>query len=123
MDKQCSVPFCSNRYYAKGYCRHHYYFVTRYGNPDTKQPIPKTCTYEGCTEPHHAKGLCEKHYYHDRYEKNVGYKPQRYCTIAGCGKEHYAKDYCRNHYNQWARFKAQIIEDLLEKIRRNVEKL
>jgi len=70
-DRTCSLGECDRRYYAKGYCRAHYFRWVKVGDPQPGIPV---------------KG---------RRETRGG------CSVEDCGRQHYAKGWCQSHYNRW----------------------
>jgi len=66
----CSVDGCENKFYAKGYCRHHYHLNQYHGSPyykkDTTKPI---CKVENCDRISTVKGFCGTHY--ERYRQGT----------------------------------------------------
>jgi len=103
--KVCSEEGCDKKYYAKSFCRNHYYRKFRASRAKGRTVFfPEKCQLEGCDEKHRSKGLCEKHYskeyeamrYHRDLEKRRPYfqewqkaNPDK---CSGYHKKHYNKD-------------------------------
>lgn len=64
--RECSVPNCTKRHYAKNLCNMHYMRLRTTGAVGAAEPSrfisDGYCSIEGCNKPHLAKGLCIKHY-------------------------------------------------------------
>lgn len=59
----CVIPDCTDVVHGYGYCKKHYGYFRRRGDPSIPLPIPKRfCSIEGCDLPHNAKGFCRVHY-------------------------------------------------------------
>lgn len=109
--KICNVKGCSNKYYAKKFCRIHY-ARNNYNNKPKKIKaikVVKKCIIDGCNNDYNSKGYCSTHY--SRYRRNgdagdcfireVIIDTPDICTIADCEKEHFCKGYCTLHYERW----------------------
>lgn len=102
----CKVEICSEKHWAKGYCRTHHYRWKRNGDPlvtELQLIHPDICTVVGCDLPYLNKGYCSKHkvrlittgttnpkaHLKDSSEK---------CLIDGCNKLVWAiHGYCSQH--------------------------
>ncbi|MGF2716739.1 hypothetical protein ACQUY5_31780 [Bacillus cereus] len=62
MERQCGVKDCTNKLFARGYCRKHHKQVETEGKLLPLQTIRKTCSVEACKSHPSTKGLCGKHY-------------------------------------------------------------
>ena len=67
--KSCAVEDCTNKHYAKTYCRKHYHRLWRKGTIELYKPEP--CIMEGCERgANGGRGMCKNHYsawyYHNR---------------------------------------------------------
>lgn len=71
--RQCTIPGCTNKLYARGWCSNHHLHWKRMGDPLTpfpphpsQQPRPRVpcrvnpCPYDVCETSEH--GLCDLHY-------------------------------------------------------------
>ena len=66
----CDVPVCDRTYYARGYCKAHYYQAERSGGYVPNLPVlappaygaDRRCTHADCITKHHSRGLCHTHY-------------------------------------------------------------
>lgn len=66
----CRIPVCDRNYFAKGFCKAHYYQAKRSGGyvpnlpvaPQHPRGLDKKCTETDCTKKHHSRGLCHTHY-------------------------------------------------------------
>ena len=62
----CEAPGCERPYDAKGWCRRHYWQITRYGRllapGEGNRRNGATCEAPGCERDPLAKGLCQRHY-------------------------------------------------------------
>lgn len=64
MERKCSVPKCTNKNWARGYCKGHY---TRWrrgqelGEGPTKKHVKGICSVSGCSRVHDSNGLCSEH--------------------------------------------------------------
>ena len=70
-DLKCSITNCTNEYYAKDFCRMHYYLNKKYGTPFYKRvykkDIPKPiCKAPNCNRISVTKGFCGTHYNRSR---------------------------------------------------------
>lgn len=84
-EKICSLSNCENKYYAKSYCKRHYYKKLRTGHTDylvykerTKPTVvvnikrsKRTCSVQDCNNPHFAKTYCRKHYHRHETHGNI----------------------------------------------------
>lgn len=62
--KECKIPDCNKKFYAKELCKSHYERLNKYGDPLGRY-VPnaeKTCLVDGCDNPVMAKDLCNGHY-------------------------------------------------------------
>jgi hypothetical protein len=55
--RSCSVLGCEAKYFAKGFCKPHYY--SSVANPGRRRNL---CSIPECPEPVRARGLCNNHY-------------------------------------------------------------
>jgi len=102
----CIAPGCSNRHYAKGYCKLHRRRVLKFGQPDlpTKAPRP-VCAVPSCNRIACARDYCNTHNERLRTTGSVSpYRPIKKlrsdepCDLDGCERRHYCLGFCRMHY-------------------------
>jgi HNH endonuclease len=71
--RQCSIRNCSEPYFARDWCKIHYYRAQRHnGDPQADKPIglatsrkpeqPRQCKVRDCEAPHYGRGYCLRHY-------------------------------------------------------------
>lgn len=103
----CTVPDCSARHYAKGYCRLHWRRVSETGQADltVRAPQPK-CRVPICGRTARAGGYCGTHYERLRRRGSaLGDQPIKtrrsgLCRLDNCPRPHYCLGYCLSHYQQ-----------------------
>lgn len=92
--KSCTIPGCTRKYRARGWCATHYARWQRNGAPVT-QPIAPTnpeCAADGCTREPRSRvaEYCEKHYYRLRrngtLETVAPRVPATTCVVDGCDR-------------------------------------
>ena len=100
--QKCAIEDCLKQQVCRGWCGHHNYYWSQYGNPLYERPI-LSCSVPDCKRDYSAKGYCFLHY--ERTKKNGNPGPtdllleyHTSCSEAECGKKHYSKGLCRNHY-------------------------
>ena len=110
----CSVNGCDMKYYAVGYCQHHYGQIYRLG--EVRLPKPTHCSVDGCDKPNKVKGYCITHYNqmynygeirpirlstktHCPTRENGGYNSGE-CSFDKCSKSCYIKGLCKHHYSK-----------------------
>ena len=98
--KTCSVKSCNTKPRVYGYCRSHWRYMRRYGDPLHERPIlPYFCAIENCGRKRHSRGWCTLHYKRwythgdPLYERSI-----RLCSEPKCSNKHYSKELCRLHY-------------------------
>lgn len=114
VDGTCSLPDCSDKHEAKGYCRTHYVRWKRWGDPYAgreRNMEARECGIEGCSNQAIKRGWCGKHYQRWRkkgdpeYERPINPRPDRGpCHICDCHRPHKGYGLCDTHlwrYKQW----------------------
>ncbi len=105
----CSIGYCDNPVWARGWWQKHYRRWHRYGDVFTINKLPNgtydpICEIKGCGEKTHSNGLCSTHHRRLKYYGSLAVgsprKPHRGCKEKGCMGKHYAKDLCRKHYRR-----------------------
>lgn len=108
----CSIDGCTNRYFARGYCRKHWeefykgcgeegklLYEDRDGNIVSKEEIiednKKVCSVDGCNEKSYARGYCRKHYY--KYKGKEFTVNTDICSVPFCNETVYCKGLCGLH--------------------------
>lgn len=66
----CSRDGCSNKRYARGYCRLHYCRAVTSGELPTTPRRGGLCSVADCGQPHYGKGFCKPHYRKDYHLQN-----------------------------------------------------
>ena len=65
MQRQCELPDCDGRPYARGYCRRHYDSWRTGSDFSESMPnlesIKNPCDFDKCHRPTKARGLCQQH--------------------------------------------------------------
>jgi 5-methylcytosine-specific restriction endonuclease McrA len=77
----CSVPGCTNKHKAKGFCRLHWERFNRTGSTDA--PIKKGCSVDGCESKHFGIGFCLKHWKRFKKHGNTDGPQPRPCINCG----------------------------------------
>jgi hypothetical protein len=115
-ERKCTVDSCTNRHYAKDYCKKHYAQVLRHGKltPERERGAVRVCLADGCGRTDTIHWYCRKHArqmrVHGRLtperEHLMGYEG---CMVKGCRQAHRAKGFCAKHYNQdrWQKLQAK----------------
>lgn len=105
--ENCTVPECTRKHKAAGYCASHYQQWRR-GVPITgpvkardRHHAP-TCSEPDCSAAVKAKGLCKMHYArllrHGFTRNPSRQKPFQSCLVEGCNSNRYAQGLCNQHY-------------------------
>jgi hypothetical protein len=69
MQTECSIPDCSDRHYARGWCQVHYQRWRKHGDPrvvlpgGVKKPPARACSIPECDRPAAWRGWCRTHYF------------------------------------------------------------
>ena len=58
----CSVVDCSEKHYARGWCRKHYQRWRKHGEVSLKLTEERGCSIKGCGGAHASRGWCDTHY-------------------------------------------------------------
>lgn len=108
MYETCTVPGCTRKHKAAGYCATHYAQHFR-GKPlvpirARERNHAPTCSEPECAAPVKAKGLCKMHYArllrHGFTRNPDRKKPFQPCLIEGCDCNRYAGGLCNQHYQR-----------------------
>lgn len=111
--KICSVDGCDKISTSLTYCREHYYYFKRYGNPahprvNTKPGTTNPCSVPDCDRPAKALSLCTMHYSriktHGTTTTQPAVKSTRICSAPECTEKHSALGYCKMHYRLFVRY-------------------
>lgn len=105
--RECAVPDCGLRVYARSLCRSHYERRRLYGDPLASAPETRPwrgqpCRVEGCDRPNRALGLCKLHvqraYAHDGDPLGEHYRSPQLCAVPDCDRASRASGLCQPHY-------------------------
>lgn len=102
----CLIDGCKEIYFAKGYCKKHYYY--HYAKPrlpkTEKKEKPKICIVNGCGKAAKVLGLCYGHYERQKNHGDVHsggiqrIKCDGVCSVIGCEQKARSRSLCLNHY-------------------------
>ena len=89
--KGCSVPGCSGRFLARGYCVRHYYQVKRHG---IVQPAgQRFARVASRPRPDRADWPLER-----PVARLASFRREAHCTDGECAEAPFARGLCRLHY-------------------------
>jgi hypothetical protein len=117
----CSVEGCTDRHFARGMCRRHYYQAKRGGQPtlerggDQYTDETTACEADGCSEVFRQRARGGRRKYCSRrcrdrilkrQQRATGWVPshkrdsQPRCAVEGCEKPKFSLDVCQMHYQR-----------------------
>lgn len=106
-DRRCSLDYCDEAHWGRGWCRKHYTRWRRHGNPEHKENDgTQGCKVDDCDGDHHARGYCAIHHYRivTHGDPHVVLRERHDgCKVPDCDNDHDAKGYCSGHYHRWVR--------------------
>ena len=93
----CSIPGCSKKHVARGWCSAHYQRWQEYGDPLHPTQVKRNvCAVAGCDSLVHGKGYCRPHY------KEFVVRAHGACIVEGCNNPVFSiqKHMCAKHYGR-----------------------
>ena len=106
--KKCKIEGCTRPYECGGFCRSHYYYFHRYGDPLYVR-FEKFCKIEGCDRTYNVQGYCQPHYRRWLKYGNPLFGPPiripiNFCTVSECDEPHRGKGYCKFHLYRFEKY-------------------